>query len=111
MTDESCTLQVNSLLFVFDSIDGAVRLRYGVQRQIATYDDGASPDRAILFRFGIDIGDAITDRTDFHGDVVNVAARLPSRNVRQATSALRERSATICAGGSTSNSTSLVRSS
>ena len=36
----------------------------------------ASPDRAILFRFGVDIGDAITDGTDFHGDVVNVAARL-----------------------------------
>ena len=66
----------DSLLFVFDSIDGAVRCAIRIQQQIATYDDGPSPDRAILFRFGVDIGDAITDGTDFHGDVVNVAARL-----------------------------------
>ena len=66
----------DSLFFVFDSIDGAVRCAIRIQQQIATYDDGTSPDRAILFRFGVDIGDAITDGTDFHGGVVNVAARL-----------------------------------
>ena len=34
------------------------------------------PDRAIRFRVGINIGDAIADGTDLHGDAVNVAARL-----------------------------------
>jgi adenylate cyclase len=34
------------------------------------------PDRAIRFRVGINLGDAIPDGTDLHGDVVNVAARL-----------------------------------
>ena len=33
-------------------------------------------DRAIRFRVGINIGDAIADGTDLHGDAVNVAARL-----------------------------------
>ena len=34
------------------------------------------PDRAIRFRVGINIGDAIADGTDLHGDAVNVAARI-----------------------------------
>ena len=34
------------------------------------------PDRAIRFRVGINIGDAIADGTDLHGDAVNVVARL-----------------------------------
>ena len=34
------------------------------------------PDRSIRFRIGIDIGDAIADGTDLHGDGVIVAARL-----------------------------------
>ena len=33
-------------------------------------------DRAIRFRIGIDIGDAIADGTDLHGDGVIIAARL-----------------------------------
>jgi predicted ATPase len=39
-------------------------------------DDDQPPDRAIRFRVGIDIGDAIADGTDLHGEAVNVAARL-----------------------------------
>ena len=33
-------------------------------------------DRAIRFRIGVNLGDAIADGTDLHGDAVNVAARL-----------------------------------
>ena len=66
----------DSLLIVFDSIDGAVRCAVKVQQQIPKYDDGHLPDRSIRFRMGIDIGDAIADGTDLHGDGVIVAARL-----------------------------------
>ena len=39
--------------------------------------DGDQPsDRAIRFRIGVNIGDAIADGTDLHGDAVNIAARL-----------------------------------
>jgi adenylate cyclase len=66
----------DSLLVVFDSIDGAVQCAMKVQRQVPIHDADQSPDRAIRFRVGIKIGDAIADGTDLHGDAVNVAARL-----------------------------------
>ena len=66
----------DSLLIVFDSIDGAVRCAVEVQQQVPILDSDQPPDRAIRFRVGINIGDAIADGTDLHGDAVNVAARI-----------------------------------
>jgi len=66
----------DSLLIVFDSIDGAVRFAVEVQQQVPMHDGEQQPDRAIRFRMGIDIGDAIPDGTDLHGDAVNIATRL-----------------------------------
>ena len=66
----------DSLLIVFDSIDGAVRCAVKLQQQMPLHDDGQPADRAIRFRMGINIGDAIADGTDLHGDAVNVAVRL-----------------------------------
>ena len=70
----------DSLLIVFDSIDGAVRCAVKVQQQVPAYDADQSPDRAIRFRIGINVGDVISDGTDVHGDVVNVAARLQAES-------------------------------
>ena len=64
------------LLVVFDSIDGAVRCAIQVQQQVPIHDGEQPPDRSIRFRVGINIGDAIEDGTDLHGDAVNVAARI-----------------------------------
>ena len=61
---------------MFDSIDGAVRCAVKVQQQVPIHDGDQPPDRAIRFRIGINLGDAIADGTDLHGDAVNVAARL-----------------------------------
>jgi TolB-like protein/class 3 adenylate cyclase len=69
----------DSLLIVFDSIDGAVRCAVKVQQQVPTLDGDRPPDRAMRFRVGINIGDAIADGTDLHGDAVNVAARLQEK--------------------------------
>jgi adenylate cyclase len=66
----------DSLLIVFDSVEGAVRCAVKVQQQVPAYDGDQPPDRAIRFRVGINVGDVIPDGTDVHGDVVNVAARL-----------------------------------
>ena len=66
----------DSLLVMFDSIDGAVRCAVKVQQQVPIHDGDQPPDQAIRFRVGINIGDAIADGTDLHGDAVNVAARL-----------------------------------
>jgi adenylate cyclase len=70
----------DSLLIVFDSIDGAVRCAVNVQQQIAAHDGDQPPDRAIRFRVGINVGDVIPDGLDVHGDVVNVAARLQTES-------------------------------
>jgi TolB-like protein/class 3 adenylate cyclase/Flp pilus assembly protein TadD len=66
----------DSLLVVFDSIDGAVRCAVKVQQQVPVYDGDQPPDRRIRFRVGINIGDVIAHGTDLHGDGVNIAARL-----------------------------------
>jgi TolB-like protein/class 3 adenylate cyclase/Tfp pilus assembly protein PilF len=66
----------DSLLIVFDSIDGAVRCAVSVQQQVPVYDGDQPPDRRIRFRVGINIGDVIAHGTDLHGDGVNIAARL-----------------------------------
>jgi adenylate cyclase len=66
----------DSLLIVFDSVDGAVRCAMKVQQQVPRHDGDRPADRAIRFRVGINVGDVIPDGLDVHGDVVNVAARL-----------------------------------
>jgi adenylate cyclase len=66
----------DSLLVVFDSIDGAVRCAVKVQQQVPIHDGDLAPDQAMRFRVGINIGDAIADETDLHGNAVNVAQRL-----------------------------------
>jgi class 3 adenylate cyclase len=66
----------DSLLVLFDSIDGAVRCSVAVQMKVAEHDAEHSSDQSIRFRMGIDIGDVITEGTDFHGHGVIVAARL-----------------------------------
>ena len=68
----------DSLLIVFDSIDGAVQCVVKVQRQVPDYDGDQPADRAIRFRVAINVGDVIAEGTDFHGEAVNVAARLQS---------------------------------
>jgi hypothetical protein len=52
---------------------GAYRLARGSGTSFRT---SQPPDRAVGFRIGVDIGDAIADGTDLHGDAVNVVARL-----------------------------------
>ena len=65
----------DSLLIVFDSIDGAVRCAVKVQQQVPIHDRDQPPDRVIRFRIGINLGDAIADGTDLHGEAVNVAGQ------------------------------------
>ena len=68
----------NSLLVLFDSIDGAIQAAIAIQRAVPAFDRDAPPDRCIRFRIGINIGDAILDGSDMHGDGVNIAVRLES---------------------------------
>ncbi len=69
----------DSLLIVFDSVDGAVRCAIKVQQQVPVRDGDQPPDRMIRFRIGINAGDVIPEGTDVHGGVVNVTARLQAQ--------------------------------
>ena len=89
----------DSLLVVFDSIDGAVRCAVEVQQQVPILDRDQPPDRVIRFRVGINIGDAIADGTDLHGDAVNVATRLQAE-CPTGGSVSRDPCATMCKTGS-----------
>jgi hypothetical protein len=73
----------DSLLVVFDSIDGAVRCAVEIQQHVPDYNRDHPPDRAIRFRVGINIADVIAEGTDLHGDGVNVAARLKTATSRR----------------------------
>ncbi len=65
----------DSLLMVFDSIDGAVRCAIRMQQLVPTSDSHQPANRAIRFRVGINIEDVIVDGANLHGDGVNVAVR------------------------------------
>ena len=66
----------DSLMMEFASVISAVRFAVEIQTRIPEFDDGAPPDRRVRFRMGINIGDAIADQQNLHGDSVNIAARL-----------------------------------
>jgi adenylate cyclase len=56
-----------------------VRCAIKVQQEISTNDGDQPAEQGIRFRIGINIGDAIADGTDLHGDAVNIAARLQAQ--------------------------------
>jgi class 3 adenylate cyclase/pimeloyl-ACP methyl ester carboxylesterase len=57
---------------VVDAVSCAVQLQRGMLRRNAA----VAPDRQIVFRIGINLGDIIIDGDDIFGDGVNIAARL-----------------------------------
>jgi class 3 adenylate cyclase len=89
----------DSLLIVFDSIEGAVRCALKVQGQVPGSDEGHPTDRIIRFRIGIDIGDAIADGADLHGDGVILRPGC-RRNAYRVASAYRVRCVIMCTIGS-----------
>ena len=66
----------DSLMMEFPSVLSAVRFALEVQTRIPEFDEGEPPERRIRFRMGIDIGDAIPDGQNIHGEAVNIAVRL-----------------------------------
>jgi class 3 adenylate cyclase/TolB-like protein/tetratricopeptide (TPR) repeat protein len=66
----------DSMLIMFDSVTQAVSCAISVQRGVRDHQKDEAAPRRIRFRMGVEIGDVIADGTDFHGDGVNIAARL-----------------------------------
>ncbi len=66
----------DNLLAEFPSAAGSVRCALEIQRTLAAENEKLPPDRRMLFRIGIHLGDVIVEGSRIYGDGVNIAARL-----------------------------------
>jgi adenylate cyclase len=66
----------DSVLAEFVSVVDAVDCAVAIQQAIAVATADESPERRMLFRIGINVGDIMVKDGDIFGDGVNIAARL-----------------------------------
>ena len=66
----------DGMLVEFASVVDAVSCAVNIQRSMVRRNTGIAPDKQIVFRIGINVGDIIIDGDDIFGDGVNIAARL-----------------------------------
>jgi len=66
----------DNLLAEFPSVVEAVQCAIDIQRELNTRNADLSPDRAMEFRIGINLGDVIVEGEKIYGDGINIAARL-----------------------------------
>jgi adenylate cyclase len=69
-------LMGDGLIVEFGPVVDAVTCAVVWQRGIASRQSEVSPDRRIVFRMGVNLGDVVVEGDDLLGDGVNVAARL-----------------------------------
>jgi adenylate cyclase len=67
----------DGFLIEFASVVDAVRCSAAVQRSLSEHNADVDPDRRIVFRIGIHVGDVMVEHDgDLMGDGVNIAARI-----------------------------------
>lgn len=66
----------DGVLIEFGSAVEAVQCAVDLQEEMSKANEGLAPDKAILLRIGVNLGDVVIDGGDLFGDGVNVAARL-----------------------------------
>ena len=66
----------DNLLAEFPSAVGAVTCAIDMQRALKDANAKRPPDRQMLFRVGINIGDVLSAKGRIYGDGVNIAARI-----------------------------------
>jgi TolB-like protein/class 3 adenylate cyclase/Tfp pilus assembly protein PilF len=69
-------LMGDGMLLEFGSLVDAVQCAVAIQTQLPAAQRDVGPERRIVFRIGINLGDVVVDGDDLLGDGVNVAARL-----------------------------------
>jgi TolB-like protein/class 3 adenylate cyclase len=69
-------LMGDGMLVEFASVVDAVLCAVAMQKQVPAGQPGVAPERRIVFRIGINLGDVVVEGDDLLGDGVNVAARL-----------------------------------
>jgi TolB-like protein len=66
----------DGVLVEFASAVNAVQCAIDLQHGMASANGGLPPDRHIVLRIGVNLGDVIVEGADLYGDGVNIAARL-----------------------------------
>ncbi len=66
----------DGLIAEFGSVVGAVACAAAIQARLAEAQGQVPPERRIVLRIGINLGDVVVDGDDILGDGVNIAARL-----------------------------------
>jgi adenylate cyclase len=66
----------DGMLVEFPSLVDAASCAIEIQQRMSRRNADVPPDRQILFRFGINIGDVIIEDDDVFGEGVNIAARV-----------------------------------
>jgi adenylate cyclase len=69
-------LMGDGAIIEFGSVVDAVGYAVALQQQAAARQTEISPERRIIFRIGINLGDVVVEGNDLLGDGVNIAARL-----------------------------------
>ncbi|WP_114189308.1 adenylate/guanylate cyclase domain-containing protein [Microvirga aerophila] len=69
-------LMGDGLIAEFGSVVSAVTCAAAIQRRMAESQEQVAPERRIILRIGINLGDVVVEGHDLLGDGVNVAARL-----------------------------------
>ena len=66
----------DGVLVEFPSVVNAVECAVAVQMMMAERNAGIAPERRMLYRIGINLGDIMIEENDIVGDGVNIAVRL-----------------------------------
>jgi adenylate cyclase len=66
----------DNLLAEFPSVVDAVACAVAIQNNLAIRNEDLPPDRRMLFRIGVHLGDVIAEGDRIYGDGVNIAARV-----------------------------------
>jgi adenylate cyclase len=68
----------DGLLLEFPSVVAAVECAIAIQKLMVERNTDAPPEKQILYRIGVNLGDVLIEGDDILGDGVNIAARLES---------------------------------
>lgn len=66
----------DAILAEFGSAVGAVECAFDIQKAMAAANENAPPDRHMLLRIGVHLGDVMVEGSDLFGDGVNIASRI-----------------------------------